>query len=96
LLHKKSSRDFQFETRRSADESARFTLPPHRRPRLLKGRVDQLGLAASVGLSAVAYNYGLLNLVTGHNEIEDHAFENAAGAFQVLQNHSLNSGVSQS
>jgi hypothetical protein len=62
----------------------------------LQGRVDQLGLAASVGLSAVTYNYAVLNLVTGHNEIENHAFDNAAGAFQVLQNHSLNSGVSQS
>jgi hypothetical protein len=62
----------------------------------LKSPVDQLGLAASVGLSAVAFNAAVLNLVTGHNELEDHAFQNATGAFQVLQNHSLNSGVSQS
>jgi hypothetical protein len=32
------------------------------------------GLLGPLGL---AYNYALLNLVTGHNEIEDHVFENA-------------------
>jgi hypothetical protein len=62
----------------------------------LKSPVDQLGLAASVGLSDVSFNAAVLNLVTGHNEIENNAFQYATGAFQVLQNHSLNSGVSQS
>jgi hypothetical protein len=56
---------------------------------------NEVGLALALGGSKVERNLAVFNLVTGHNELEDHAFDNAAGAFQVLQNHSLNSGVSQ-
>ncbi|HEV2549898.1 MAG TPA: hypothetical protein VGU20_21485 [Stellaceae bacterium] len=61
-----------------------------------KGETNQLGLAVSLGYSRIEENYAIIDLVSGHNELEDQAFQNAAGAFNVLQNHSLNSGVSQS
>lgn len=59
------------------------------------GETNQLGLAVSVGSTKVNGNAALLDLVTGHNEIENNAFGQSAGAFQVLQNHSLNSAVQQ-
>jgi hypothetical protein len=60
------------------------------------GETNELGLAVSIGRSNVSGNAAVLDLVTGHNELENNAFGQSAGAFQVLQNHSLNSGVSQS
>ena len=60
------------------------------------GETNQVGLAVSLGRSSVTGNAAALDLVTGHNELENNAFGQSAGAFQVLQNHSLNSGVSQS
>jgi hypothetical protein len=60
------------------------------------GETNQLGLAVSLGSSHVSGNAATIDLVTGHNEIENNAFGQSAGAFNVLQNHSLNSGVSQS
>jgi len=57
---------------------------------------DQTSLALSGGFSAVAGNWALLDGVFGANEIENQAFQNAKGAFNVLQNRSVNSGVSQS
>ncbi len=60
------------------------------------GETNELGLAVSLGSSKVEKNAALLALITGHNEIENDAFGQSAGAFNVLQNHSLNSGVSQS
>jgi hypothetical protein len=57
---------------------------------------NEVGLAVAHGGSLVTHNAAIIDLVSGHNEIENQAFQNAAGAFQVLQNHSLNSGVSQS
>jgi hypothetical protein len=51
-LHKKSSRDFQFETRRSTKRPGDIRAALASSSDALKGRVDQLGLAASLGLSA--------------------------------------------
>jgi hypothetical protein len=57
---------------------------------------DQKALSASVGLSRVSGNRADLQDLDVANELEAHAFENAKGAFNVLQNESVNSGVSQS
>lgn len=57
---------------------------------------DQTSLAVAGGGSAVLGNLALLTGVFGANELEDNAFEDAKGAFNVLQNRSINSGVSQS
>ena len=43
----------------------------------------------------VSFNTALNVPVTGFNQIDDHAFAHAAGAFQVQQNSSTNSAVSQ-
>ena len=59
------------------------------------GETNELGLAVSLGSSKVSGNAALLSLITGHNEIENNAFGQSAGAFNVLQNHSLNSAVQQ-
>jgi hypothetical protein len=61
-----------------------------------KSGSNELGLAASGGTSIVAANFALFDAVLGANEIENDAFKDAKGAFQVLQNRSINSGVSQS
>jgi hypothetical protein len=57
---------------------------------------DQIALAFAGGQSEVSRNLAAVTAVVGHNELEDVAFDHATGAFQVLQNRSINSGVSQS
>ncbi len=57
---------------------------------------NQLALAASVGLSFVGFNGAFIDAVAGTNDLQDNAFGQANGAFNVLQNRSINSGVSQS
>jgi hypothetical protein len=56
---------------------------------------NQLALAGAGGHQAVIGNSATWTLATSHNEIEDNAFGQSAGAFQVLQNHSINSAVQQ-
>ena len=43
----------------------------------------------------VSFNTATAVPVTGFNQLDDHAFANAKGAFQVQQNSSVNSAVSQ-
>ena len=56
---------------------------------------DQIALAISVGSSSVSRNVAVFQDLDSHNEIENNAFGQARGAFNVLQNESVNSGVSQ-
>ncbi|HKT18220.1 MAG TPA: hypothetical protein VJR47_09270 [Stellaceae bacterium] len=57
---------------------------------------NELALAAAGGYNFVGCNDACLTLLGGGNEIENAAFEYATGAFQILQNRSVNSAVSQS
>jgi hypothetical protein len=95
LLHKKSSRDFQFETRRSTKRPGDIHAAPHRR-RTLSRAASISSVWRPPWASRPGVQLRAAELSNRPHEIEDHAFENAAGAFRVLQNHSLNSGVSQS
>jgi hypothetical protein len=56
---------------------------------------NELGLAVADGDMFIGCNDACLTALGGSNEIEGGAFKNAIGAFQVLQNRSVNSGVSQ-
>ena len=62
----------------------------------VKDGSNELALAVSGGFNFVGCNDACLTLLGGGNEIENAAFENATGAFQILQNRSVNSAVSQS
>lgn len=55
----------------------------------------QTALAGAGGGQAVIGNIAAFTLTTGENDIENNAFGQSAGAFQVLQNHSINSAVQQ-
>src|SRR5690242_10410813 len=57
---------------------------------------EEGALAASVGADEVRHDATIFSAVVGDNEVEDHAFQGARGAFQVLQNRSINGNVSQS
>ena len=61
----------------------------------VKQGANELALAFVDGDMFVGCNQACLTLLGGGNEIEGYAFTNATGAFQVLQNRSVNSGVSQ-
>lgn len=62
----------------------------------VKDGSNELALAVSGGFNFVGCNDACLTLLGGGNEIENAAFEYATGAFQILQNRSVNSAVSQS
>ncbi|HXZ00185.1 MAG TPA: hypothetical protein VEI03_09305 [Stellaceae bacterium] len=53
-------------------------------------------LAAAGSDSFVGFNTAAFTDVAGDNQISDYSFQNAAGAFNVAQNESINSSVSQS
>jgi hypothetical protein len=56
---------------------------------------DQAAFAASATADIVDYNVGAFTAISGDNEIDEHAFQNAKGAFNVGQNESSNSSVHQ-
>lgn len=62
----------------------------------VKPGANELALAISDGDSFVGFNDACLTLLGGGNEMQDQPFQYATGAFQILQNRSVNSGVSQS
>ncbi len=59
-------------------------------------KTDSTGIAVGTSDSFVGFNSTAFTGIIGSNLIDKEAFQNAIGAFQVLQNESVNSSVGQS